>query len=80
MDRKAVKTKLISSLLAAAIFLVNFSFLPIQSIVSESSYESSITAYADTTKPGTWIKESNGKWWYKHTDGTYTKNSWEFIR
>ena len=79
MDRKAVKTKLISSLLAAAIFLVNFSFLPIQSIVSESSYESSITAYAATTKPGTWIKESNGKWWYKHTDGTYTKNDWEYI-
>lgn len=28
MDRKAVKTKLISMLLAAVILLVNFNFLP----------------------------------------------------
>ncbi|MGN0398690.1 MAG: hypothetical protein ACI4EO_01060, partial [Blautia sp.] len=32
-----------------------------------------------TTKPGTWIKSSNGRWWYKHDDGTYTKNGWEYI-
>ena len=25
-----------------------------------------------------WIKQS-GKWWYRHADGTYTKNGWEFI-
>ncbi|GEA30016.1 GH25 family lysozyme [Clostridium diolis] len=27
---------------------------------------------------GTWINE-NDKWWYKHTDGTFTKDAWEFI-
>ena len=31
------------------------------------------------SKPGTWIKAGNGKWWYKHNDGTYTKNDWEYI-
>ena len=31
------------------------------------------------SKSGTWIKSDNGKWWYKHTDGTYTKNDWEYI-
>lgn len=30
-------------------------------------------------KSGSWIKASNGKWWYKHSDGTYTKNDWEYI-
>lgn len=32
-----------------------------------------------STSGGTWIKASNGRWWYKHTDGTYTKNNWEQI-
>lgn len=33
---------------------------------------------SNATKPGTWILE-NGKWWYKHNDGTYTTNGWEKI-
>lgn len=33
----------------------------------------------NTTIPGTWIYESN-KWWYKHDDGSYTKNGWEKIK
>lgn len=32
-----------------------------------------------TTKPGKWIQASDGRWWYKHNDGTYTKNGWEYI-
>ncbi|MZK51884.1 GH25 family lysozyme [Clostridium beijerinckii] len=31
------------------------------------------------TIPGEWKLESNGKWWYKHEDGSYTKNGWEHI-
>lgn len=27
---------------------------------------------------GKWIEE-NGKWWYKHDDGTYTTDDWEWI-
>lgn len=26
------------------------------------------------TISGTWIQENNGKWWYRHDDGTYTCN------
>jgi GH25 family lysozyme M1 (1,4-beta-N-acetylmuramidase) len=32
----------------------------------------------NTTIAGTWIYENN-KWWYKHSDGSYTKNGWEKI-
>ena len=28
---------------------------------------------------GEWILSSNGKWWYRHTDGSYTTNDWEYI-
>lgn len=30
---------------------------------------------------GKWIQESSGKkrWWYRHADGSYTKNAWEKI-
>ena len=38
---------------------------------------SELVSYASTG--GTWIKSSNGKWWYKHTDGSYTTNGWEYI-
>ncbi len=36
-------------------------------------------AYAAASSGGTWIKESNGRWWYKHADGSYTKYDWEYI-
>ena len=26
-----------------------------------------------------WIQESNGRWWYQHMDGGYTKDDWEQI-
>ncbi|RDU24803.1 papain-like cysteine protease family protein [Anaerosacchariphilus polymeriproducens] len=29
--------------------------------------------------PGKWIQASDGRWWYKHNDGTYTTNGWEYI-
>lgn len=28
---------------------------------------------------GEWIQSSNGKWWYRHTDGSYTTDGWEYI-
>lgn len=32
------------------------------------------------TIPGQWIQDaSSGRWWYRHDDGTYTKNDWEQI-
>ena len=32
-----------------------------------------------TTIPGKWIQAADGRWWYKHNNGTYTKNGWEYI-
>lgn len=32
-----------------------------------------------STIPGQWIQAADGRWWYKHNDGTYTKNGWEYI-
>lgn len=28
---------------------------------------------------GTWKQGENGRWWYEHSDGTYTVDDWEFI-
>lgn len=28
---------------------------------------------------GEWIQSSNGKWWYRHWDGSYTTDAWEYI-
>lgn len=28
---------------------------------------------------GTWVQYSNGKWKYRHSDGSYTLNDWEYI-
>ena len=28
---------------------------------------------------GQWIQASDGRWWYRHSDGSYTVNNWEHI-
>ena len=28
---------------------------------------------------GEWVQSSNGRWWYRHWDGSYTTNAWEYI-
>lgn len=39
-----------------------------------------VSSYAEpATKPGTWLRNLAGKWRYRHLDGTYTKNDWEYI-
>lgn len=32
-----------------------------------------------TTQTGQWIQASDGRWWYRHSDGSYTTNNWEYI-
>ena len=41
--------------------------------------ESETTPSQPSTKAGEWLQGSDGKWWYRHTDGTYTRSDWELI-
>ena len=34
---------------------------------------------SDMNVEGTWIHASDGRWWYKHTDGKHMTNGWERI-
>lgn len=36
-----------------------------------------VATYATTS--GTWVKASDGRWWYKYSDGTYPANCWAKI-
>lgn len=31
------------------------------------------------TIPGQWLQGPDGRWWYRHNDGGYTINGWEYI-
>jgi len=44
----------------------------------DSFTEDVLISNNSSTIEGTWELEDN-KWWYKHVDGTYTKNGWEKI-
>ena len=45
---------------------------------SPVSAQESISPKAYSHSNGSWI-QSNGRWWYKHSDGSYTRNGWEKI-
>lgn len=34
---------------------------------------------AEPSSSGEWIQAADGRWWYRHSDGSYKKNDWEFI-
>ncbi len=83
--------KLITSILVA---LILASVLPIYAFADDIAETTDVLvikqetaeiieepiAYAATSSSGgMWIKESNGRWWYKHADGSYTKYNWEYI-
>ncbi|MDE6385523.1 MAG: C39 family peptidase [Eubacterium sp.] len=88
MKLKAVK--IIFTVLIASVLSTGIIALPVQNTFAEDSVqiENSVTESSDIAVPymnpvgqnkGTWIKESNGRWWYKHKDGSYTKYNWEYI-
>ena len=62
-------------LLSSVALLSLVSTLAVSSPVSAQE-SSSQTTYS--TSSGSWIK-SGSRWWYKHSDGSYTKNGWEKI-
>ena len=49
--------------------------LPINNPVSAQE-SSTQTSYSKSS--GSWIK-SDSRWWYEHSDGSYTTNGWEKI-
>ena len=48
------------------------------SVNSPVSAQESISPKSYSHSNGSWI-QSNGRWWYKHSDGSYTTNGWEQI-
>ena len=62
-------------LLSSVALLSLVATLPVNSPVSA---QESISPKAYSRSDGSWI-QSNGRWWYKHSDGSYTKNGWEKI-
>lgn len=41
-------------------------------------YVDSSGAWVQSYQPAHWIKSGN-RWWYRHADGSYTRNNWETI-
>lgn len=41
--------------------------------------ENNVSVASTQSTTGTWIQASDGRWWYKHSDGSYTKSGWELI-
>lgn len=62
-------------LLSSVALLSLVATLPVNSPVSAQE-SSSQTTYSKSS--GSWIK-SGSRWWYKHSDGSYTTNGWEQI-
>jgi len=60
-------------LLSAVALLSPVSTLAINSPVSAQESSSQAT-YSKLS--GSWIK-SDSRWWYKHSDGSYTRNGWK---
>lgn len=38
-----------------------------------------LDADSGATSKGTWHQAEDGRWWYEHADGSYTKGDWEYI-
>ncbi|MEC4185359.1 transglutaminase domain-containing protein [Adlercreutzia sp. R21] len=45
---------------------------------TQGSLANGSTASSPIKSTGVW-KKSKGKWWYRHADGSYTRNGWELI-
>lgn len=41
-------------------------------------YVNASGAWDKTKQPAKWMKDGN-RWWYRHSDGSYTRNNWEYI-
>ena len=48
-------------------------------VTNLSELEKAEAKIAELEAKDEWIQEWNGKWWYRHKDGSCTKNAWEGI-
>lgn len=72
---------IILSVLITATSLPMYAFADdIFETVETTDLVSAPVAYATSSTGGQWVQESNGRWWYKHSDGSYTKYNWEYIQ
>lgn len=72
--------KIVKSMVAILLSL----FLGVSNVYAENDNvavtgEESMQFETTTATSGTWIQAADGRWWYKHSDGTFTKNDWETI-
>lgn len=65
--KKCVVPILMVLMLLASVPVMNVLDIPIPKV------------WGAATIKGEWIEADDGRWWYRHTDGTYTTNNWEFI-
>lgn len=62
--------------LAAAVGV--WSLLSLGSLHGSSKVEAS-DHVGQSASSGAWIQAADGRWWYRHVNGGYTVNGWEFI-
>ena len=73
--QRLVKQGKISAAVASKVKLVGFIEEEEQ---TEKSLYNGISFFSVENRLGDWIKQ-DGKWWYKHKDGSYVKDDWEKI-
>lgn len=69
---------IISAIISLAIVSAGISGLATNAADKTTSVKST-SSYTENAA-GKWIKDTEtGKWWYRHTDGSYTRSNWEKI-
>lgn len=52
----------------------------IDTIVASTANDTATEIAYVSSKSGSWIQAKDGRWWYRHDDGSYTTNGWEQIK
>ncbi|SHM59907.1 N-acetylmuramoyl-L-alanine amidase family protein [Ruminococcus flavefaciens] len=74
------KAKILNAILSLAIFSTPVLWNTSNDFLKKQSNHLIAYGAYDENVRGKWIQDENtGKWWYKHDDSSYTKNSWEKI-
>ena len=69
----------------ASVLSIEILALPVHNAFAEENIQievldnNGVSLMSASSSSGTWVQASNGNWWYKHADGSYTKYNWEYI-